>query len=280
MARIPASHKCKGTRYWEHTFPSGIVTHGYDIEGACAPTVTGVLKVLGKGDGLLYWAGQEAAKCSIDDPDVALMDREAYIKWVSGAHQRSKDAAAQVGTHVHHWAETGEIPDEMTEDIEAMIGQYRLWFQRFKPKVLLLERPVFSLTRCYGGRFDMIATIEGYGDLIIDLKTGGRKTGAFYPEHPLQQAAYRYADFYHDETGEAQPMPKVDGAAILHVRPDFFEFAPLECGPAEFDAFCHLRKMYDWWNGWKAPSAVEAPLYPYDDGDPFANLGDAKEASR
>lgn len=256
--RVPKGHKCKGTRRWDHTYPSGKETHGYDIDGKCVPGITTIDGILDKG-GLNYFYGHEAFLCAFDDPTVALMDRDEAEKWVTGAGNRAADAAAKVGTKLHAYAEayqrTGHLA-EPDEDIEAMVNQFLEWERAYKPSYVLTEFVVFNMTWRYGGTGDMCVDLPGYGRGYIDIKTGGKwRNGerdekgrvhtSIYKEHGLQASAIRHAECYAQSTSLA-PVPKMDWAATLHIRPEFYELVAVDSGDAAFEAFCGLRQAYDW----------------------------------
>jgi hypothetical protein len=80
---------------------------------------------------------------------------------------------------------------------------------------MLTERPCASRKWQYAGTFDGILHIGGQL-LLVDWKTAK----AVYGDNALQLAAYANAEFYLDDDGEEQPMPPVDGLAVVHIRAD------------------------------------------------------------
>jgi hypothetical protein len=50
--------------------------------------------------------------------------------------------------------------------------------------------------------------------MLLDWKT----SKGVYPETACQLAAYQNAEFYIDDDGDEQPMPKVDGLGVVHVQ--------------------------------------------------------------
>ncbi len=299
MSRIPAKHVCGGTRRWDWTFPSGAETHGYDLDGVCVPGVTTINGILDK-PALAWYYGNQAFLCAFDDPTVLLMERDQAESWVTNAGNRSKDAAAALGSKLHGYADvyqrTGHLP-EPDEDIEAMVVQYLDWRREFKPTIRLSEFVVFNRQWSYGGTGDMLVDLPGYGTGYVDIKTGGKwRNGerdeknrvhtSIYNTHGLQAAGVTHAEFYAQATTFA-PLPKVDFCATLHIRPDFFELVEVDGGDEAFAAFCGLRSAYDWVQAFEPGR----DLTPNDDllcqpelalvpDDPFAGLPDERGINR
>ena len=79
--------------------------------------------------------------------------------------------------------------------------------------------------------------------VITDIKTG--KSGA-WPDVALQLSAYANADYLIDASGERRPLPQIDAAAVLTVRPDEYRLIPVRLGDDVFDTFKALIEVSKW----------------------------------
>jgi hypothetical protein len=112
-------------------------------------------------------------------------------------HTRKRDAAGDVGTIVHGFAEEViggvEVDDEFWQATpgEAHPGclAFLQWWDSVKPlENVESERIVYSKRLFYAGTCDLFATING-NPTVVDFKTGS----GFYEDQPLQLAAYAMA---------------------------------------------------------------------------------------
>ena len=107
------------------------------------------------------------------------------------------------------------------------------------------ERPVFHTEHLWAGTVDLIARIRDGRRVLFDYKTG--KTG-IYPKDALQLATYRHATHIQisvSTNGEEpelmdRPMPEVDEAACVWIRPDFYEVRPVRADRLSYDVFRHM----------------------------------------
>lgn len=108
-------------------------------------------------------------------------------------HTRKKEAAGDIGTLVHAFAEEiiagGEL-DVEDAPIEARAGcaAFLDWWRSVQLTDIQSERIVFSRRLFYCGTCDLFATIDGR-PTVVDFKTGS----GFYEDQPLQLAAYAVA---------------------------------------------------------------------------------------
>ena len=77
---------------------------------------------------------------------------------------------------------------------------------------------------------------------IIDFKTTRSGISA---KVALQLAAYARADVMFDGQIEV-PMPQVEQAAALWLRPDNWGFFPLRIDDDIFETFLSLRRIFEW----------------------------------
>ncbi|MET9126912.1 hypothetical protein [Streptomyces sp. NPDC004528] len=214
------------------------------------PGVTSVVGMLPK-DFLTFWAAKEAAEAAVTNWDIISQlikrDEQGAIDYLKGAHRRKTRAASDLGSAAHDYFERlarGETVHDRHVHID--VRQHVRWFREFldevQPEFLHLEETVWSDAHQYAGSFDAIAKVDGEV-VVLDWKT----SKAVYDSVALQLSAYRYADrIIKAADGENVPVPEMAGGAVLHVRPEGWQFVPVECGPAVFDAFKALRQVFDW----------------------------------
>ena len=59
-------------------------------------------------------------------------------------------------------------------------------------------------------------------------------------------AAYANADYIIDAAGERRPLPQIDAAAVLTVRPDGYRLIPVRMGDDVFATFKALIEVSRW----------------------------------
>ena len=165
-------------------------------DGTIVPSVTTVLKVLDKGEGMQYWAW-DLGRQGLDYREV-------------------RDAAARVGTLAHYLIAShlkGEktnvsefSPDEV-DKAKTCFAKYLAWENQNTISPVMIETPLISEEYKYGGTPDLLAEIEGEF-VLIDFKTGG----GIYESYFYQLAAYRQLLI-------EQGWP-VASARILRISPD------------------------------------------------------------
>lgn len=255
------------------TFKDGRTVHWYQRDGVNAKG-RGVTTLLSNGTpsgGLVKWSANKAADCALDERDVweplAERSRDAAYDWIRNASDRDRDAAGGRGTEVHNLAEQlslgqeVEVPDEIVGHVDAYID----WFDTWQPEIVATEVVGANFTRNYYGKFDLLVRVKGWfpGEpdrvalLLLDIKTA--RSGVFEKD-ALQLTAYRHFEVISepDEKGacwDHQPMPEVDGVAVLHLSADGYRLVPVD--PALdrdlFAMFLHASKIAEFYgSGWKA----------------------------
>ena len=224
--------------------------HSYYLDGQKLPGVTTIL-----GDGLakpalINWAARTVAGYAVDNWDALTEDKPSVrLKTLENAHYADRDAAGKRGTEVHKLADKlangikVAVPDELAGHVES----YVKFLDEFDPRVILAEASVVALTKWpYAGTLDLIARFPSLDQVLLcDVKTA--RSGVF-PDNGLQMAAYRYCTHYLGHHGELQPMPQVDGCAVIHVRADGYSLVPVEAGPQEHRFFLYCRELWRWHN--------------------------------
>ena len=190
------------------------------------------------------------AECAVEDfgvvaDFVSKGNPSAAIDHLKRAPDRSSGKAAKTGTDVHGlWEQIsrGEDPGRVHPDLQGFVDQYHRFIADFAPGFLEVEATAWSETHGYAGTLDFIAIIDGEA-VICDIKTG--KSGA-WPDVALQLCAYARADFLIDAAGERRPLPQIDGAAVLTLRPDGYQLIPVRLGDDVFDTFKALIEVSKW----------------------------------
>lgn len=216
--------------------------------GEKVPGVTSVLNMLPKPF-LRYWAAKVVAEEAVEDlgslVSLVLRDPAAAVDHLKRAPDRFTRKAADVGTEAHDLFERmakGEPLGRVHPDLKVYVDHFDDFLQTVQPEYHFMEETVWSDEHSYAGSFDAFATIQGER-VWLDNKT--TRSGV-HEEVGLQLAAYRFADHILREDGSRTPMPKADGGAVVHVRPEGWKVVPVRCDEAVFDAFLHLRKVFDY----------------------------------
>ncbi|MER7922165.1 hypothetical protein ABTY96_03340 [Streptomyces sp. NPDC096057] len=214
------------------------------------PGVTSVVGQLPK-DFLTFWAAKESAEAAVDNWDIVSQlvqrDPKGAVDYLKNAHRRKSKAASDLGTMAHDLFERlarGEIVNDrhVHVDIKPHVRWFREFLQEVQPEFLYLEETVWSDTHKYAGSFDAIARVDGEV-AVLDWKT----SKAVYDSVALQLSAYRHADrIILADTGESVPVPEMVGGAVLHVRPEGWQFVPVKCDDEIFEYFLSLRNTFNW----------------------------------
>ena len=229
------------------------------------PGVTSVLNMLPKGF-LKFWAAKEVATFAVENlgsvVGLAMTDQRAAIDLLKGAPNRVTGKAADIGTEAHDYFERlakGErIVGRIHPDLAPFVEHFREFLAVCEPEFVFMEETVWSDALGVAGSFDALATLKGDGagplkgkTLFMDWKT--TRSGV-HEEVALQLAAYRESEYIVRPDGSRVPMPKTDGAACLHVRPEGWALYPIEVGDIVLgeetvrvlDYFKALREVFDW----------------------------------
>lgn len=217
--------------------------------GAKAPGVTSVVGCLPK-PAIAYWRGRSVAEEAVNNLSavvdlVTKGNPTAAIDFLKRAPDRSSGVAAKLGSEVHAIVETinrGKDPGPLHPDFHPWVARYKDFLDKWQPEFLEVEATVWSHEHNYAGTFDGIARLDG--EVVIwDLKTG--KSGV-WPEVALQLNAYANADVIINAAGVERPMPEIEGAAVLALRPESYELIPVRLGPDVFEVFRHLLGVMAW----------------------------------
>lgn len=230
--------------------------------GEKVPGVTSVIGMLPK-DFLRYWAAKEVASTAVEElgtlVSMVLRDPGAAIDHLKRAPDRNTRAAADTGTAAHDLFERiarGENPGRVHPDLEPFVRHFNEFLDVAQPELLHLEETVWSDKHRYAGSFDGYGVIGGER-LWLDWKT---TRSGIHAEVGLQLAAYRFADHILRPDGSRTPLPKAEGGAVLHVRPEGWKLVPVRCDEELFEVFLHLREVFDYERDVK-PTIVGKPAF-------------------
>lgn len=210
--------------------------HWYTLGGTYVPGVTTVLGKLDK-PWMKAWVSNLIADYVADNRDwlATAPDPDAIRNVLKAVPNNiTRDALAR-GTELHTHAETllrdGEIdmpPGEQADMVQAIADFLTTWhIER-----IAIEIPLCNTQKRWAGTTDLICRSQPLARalnlpddalIIIDWKTNAK---AIYAESAIQVATYANADLAHIN-GEEQPMPRIDGAALVRVTPTGCELVPV-----------------------------------------------------
>jgi hypothetical protein len=222
----------------------------YEWQGRAFPSVTAILSGGIPKPALPKWAAREAARYAVAHANrLAGLPAEVAEAEIKQAPWAARDGRADLGSAVHALVEariTGRSVPELPDAVERQASGYLAGFERFcdqwRPSWLACEATVFSLAHGYAGTLDAIAVLCGDVLTLLDVKTGRR----VYPEVGLQLAAYAHADFIGTPDGQTLPLPEVEAAAVLHLRPRSYALCPVRVDPPVFAAFRAALGVFEW----------------------------------
>ena len=245
-------------------------SHLYSLDGGKVPGVTGIISRATDKPALVYAAAREAAWWCADN--VALLDSgmatEAWVKTAANHPRSVWNGKAQRGTLLHDAARqlvggeplTPETDGEpWPDDVRQSAEQLARFMDEWDVEPLYTERPVFHEGDRWAGTVDLVARLRGGRRWLLDYKTG--ETG-IYPKDAMQLAAYRNATHMQvDHEGELRdiPMPVIQEAACVWVRPDCYELRPVRSDGPMYDVFRSMVPVADWVT-WDRDETVGPPL--------------------
>lgn len=244
--------------------------HRYKLDGKWVP---GVTTLIGGGlpkDALKFWAAKSVAEWVADHPDLAdqmraMGGRGPMVQFLKEIPFQKRDDAAIRGTDVHNLAEQlihgdeVQVPEHLAGYVDAAVAFMDEW----RPKPLVVERPLAHRAHWWAGKPDMFAELPDGRVILFDYKT---TASGIWPETAFQLAAYSHAEFYLDEAGAEQPIPKVDLCAAVWLREGSYEVVPLKADDDTYREFRHIAYVADAAKRAKGsktiPGYVGAPLDP------------------
>jgi hypothetical protein len=192
-----------------------------------------------------------------------LSDREIALRWVKGAADRHRDAAAQKGTDVHAQAEelvlrhareasrlslAGADVQPWPVELEGYQRSFTSWIEDWQPEFIAAEATVFNRTQVWAGTLDTVIRLhlpDGTALVpVVDYKSGR----SVYAEVALQLSAYARGEFIGASDGVTElPMPQVDQTvgAVLHLRESGrYRFRLVRIDEQVYAAFLFAREVF------------------------------------
>lgn len=214
------------------------------------PSVTTII-----GDGmpkpaLVAWGPKMCAEWVSNNMTtlVAIDDKKLIVDMVKGSPYRERDAAADMGTLLHRYAEARvsnlPLPD-VPDKLDGFIKHLEMFLEEWKPTFLRTEVTCFNFKYGYAGTFDGLCEIDGHGLCLIDWKTSkiGRQGHGIYPETCLQLNAYSNAEFMAEVNGTESAMPAVDKLFAINIRDTMYAVVPVEKSDRAFRAFLYTKQV-------------------------------------
>lgn len=170
-------------------------THTYKIKEQVIPSVSEIVGVLDKGEGLLHWVSnqfyqsmekqiEESKHIAFDRDVVSGMTQEAMYAW-----KETRDKSADIGTAIHKYCETGKKEKVDNPRYHKAIKAFDEWIKERKVKIIEREKIVYNEEWGYAGTLDALVEIDDTR-YIIDYKTSSN----VYPSHYIQVAGYMMAE--------------------------------------------------------------------------------------
>lgn len=223
-------------------------SHRYKLDGKWVPGVTTLIKGGLPAPALMYWSARSVAEWVADNAEdvdaLRRMGRGPMVQALKEVPWQKRDTAAVRGTDVHDLAEKlvhdqeVDVPAEIAGYVEACVAFLDEW----KPKPLVVERPLAHRAHWWAGKPDIFAELPDGRVILFDYKTGN---SGIWPETAFQLAAYSHAEFYTDEDGTEHPIPKVDLCAAVWLQPGGYEVIPVKADDDTYREFRHIAFVAD-----------------------------------
>lgn len=232
-------------------------------------SVTAILSAATSKPWLTRWSAKLAAEYTAANLDELVETHvvegpAAVIQLVKGAAERFRELKAEIGSHQHNVMEAlildTKIPDVPEHLVDVEVDGERVDHDELSDGILnfvadfdvtprLAEATVASVFWGYAGTLDLIGDL-GRSPLgprarrgLIDLKTGTNLDVAVR----AQLGAYRRADeVWLDRLGNKAGMPRVDFAAVLHVRKSHrrgYKLVPVPTDETSWEWFKACQKV-------------------------------------
>lgn len=229
----------------------------YEFNGQKLMSATSLRRVLGMSFGLHNWAVSQtinAATSMRGNLAASAMTDEEFKKHLRKTSMTKRDEAASLGTSIHEAAENGVVANDLgPNDVrKPFLIQYEKAQRELGFTVVATEMQVFNLTLGYAGSLDAIFRMPDGRFILVDYKTGK----GIYNDTALQLALYFGAEFAGgydpiDNKDVEYPhltelLKKTESTAILHLRPDEWEYVPIPVTDELAAAAVDLTNMARW----------------------------------
>lgn len=242
----------------EYTWPPG------NDDAEVFQSVTTLLKGGVPKPALIYWATSECANYVFKNYELighAKQGTNGYkdaTRLVREAPWNSRDAAADMGTLLHEYAEARaqgisakrafmamDLGEVDATKFERYAHFWEMWLDEWKPEFERTEFTIYNRRYHYAGTGDLIARFKGHGLALCDYKTSkkGKQGHGIYPETALQLSAYAHGEFIGQTNGTEAPMPEVDTLLAINVRHDGYHVIQAEHSERVYRAFIYATQV-------------------------------------
>jgi len=229
----------------------------YEYNGQRLLSATSLRRVLGMSFGLHNWAVNQTIEASLSmrgNIAASAMTDDEYKKHLRKTSMTKRDEAASLGTSVHEAAELGVKANDLgAKDVrKPFLLQFEAAQREIGFQVVASEMQVFNLSLGYAGSLDAIMRMPDGTFVLTDYKTGK----GIYNDTALQLALYFGAEFaggfdVQDNKDVEYPhltdlLNQCQSTAILHLRPDAWEWVPIPITDELAAAAVDLTRMAHW----------------------------------
>lgn len=214
-------------------------------------------------DLIAHMLAPEAGEEELPETFRAVKERDrllAAIDHVKREGARRREAARDTGTWVHDVIEAlvldtalPVLPPEVEPFAEAFVDWHCAW----NPRYIMAEATVCNRRYGYAGTADIVAYLPALDrTCLIDAKSGANLD----LEMPIQLTAYAEAEEVWLPFGRKAKMPRVDMAAVLHLRPEGAKLIDVPLGGDHFSAFLRMLELTEWRDA--QPKRMGRVIYP------------------
>lgn len=211
---------------------------------------------------LTFWAAKLTAEAAVDNlpavTAIAERDRAGAVDFLKGAHSRYTRSRAEVGSMAHDAFERivrGEHVGSVHPDIREHVRHFSEFMTAVNPELISAEDVAWNSEHEYAGSYDAILRVwldeerrptpDRSGEPHV-IMTDWKTSKDTYPDVALQLAAYAACPVRIDADGNEEPMPEVDGAAVVHVTERGWSLKPVNISDEVFGCFLALRRVFEW----------------------------------
>ena len=228
----------------------------HPITGREVPSVTTISAMLHR-PALERWKLVTVARKGLEVGAAGGNSRRETVTKVCGEPERIAADAAAIGDEVHNAAEAlakGE-PVVVSKRAAPYVESWRAFMANHQVNILAVEQTVWNDTVGYAGTFDLLCELDGLVTLV-DYKT----SRALHEEIALQLVALAHGEHLVDPEGVIGPMPAVEQAVGVDLRPDGYLPRQVPLTSWAWEGFCGLRAAWAWVH--QSPAALGQVLRP------------------
>ncbi len=236
------------------------------------PSVTTILAVVSSKPALAPWSAREAARFAVEEYErIGRMldqgDVDGAIRLIAGEPKRIAKEAADLGTVLHRVAEAEvknqpiSLTAEEATAVRPFLDSLHRFVDEMQPTYVWAEATVHHQWQRYSGTSDggvrfaqPVHIVSSDGELIdtyepgtllnIDYKSGR----GIWLEAVAQTVGYATATHMDikDNLGTVVRMPRVDGGAVIHIRPEGYRVHGVQITPASRSAWEQAVAWFYW----------------------------------